>query len=145
VSVQRLIRSYTYANADIVSVNGSPRIEFGFDASSTKNFANVVRQLFTNVVSEYTDYGNGTTLMDAVVTLGTAHVIDFPVSAHILVPAEFNMETCLLSRLPADVRVPSMIAGVPVNLPTIPVFPGLQTLPGLGAILKLLPNNPYGL
>ncbi|GIZ39508.1 hypothetical protein CKM354_000289000 [Cercospora kikuchii] len=129
----------------IVSVNGAPAVEFGFDASSTKNFANVVRQLFTKVTSKYTDYGNGTTLMDADVVLGTLHVLDFPVNAHILVPAEFDLETCRLQILRANVFVPSAIGGVPVNTPVIPAFPGLDTLPGLRGILAKLPGNPYNI
>jgi hypothetical protein len=50
-----------------ISVDGAPGIEFGVDATTTKDFANVVRQAFVNVVAKYTDYGNGTVLMDAVV------------------------------------------------------------------------------
>ncbi|KAM3416024.1 hypothetical protein BST61_g9511 [Cercospora zeina] len=129
----------------IVSVNGAPAVEFGFDAASTKNFANVVRQLFTTVTSVYTDYGNGTILMDADVVLGALHVLDFPVNAHILVPAEFNLETCRLQILRANVFVPSAIGGQPVDTPVIPAFPGLNTLPGLRGILALLPGNPYNL
>lgn len=76
--------------------------------------------------------------MDADVTLGALHYIDFPVEAHILVPAEFNMTTCLLTKLPAFVQVPSAIGGNPVNLPGVPAIPGLSELPGLREVLKAL-------
>ncbi|PPJ53708.1 hypothetical protein CBER1_00788 [Cercospora berteroae] len=97
------------------------------------------------VTSKYTDYGNGTTLMDADVVLGALHVVDFPVNAHILVPAEFDLQTCRLQILRANVFVSSALGGVPVNLPVIPAFPGLDTLPGLREILAKLPGNPYNI
>lgn len=121
-----------------VSVNGSPAIQFGFDAATTKAFAQVVRQAFSNVVSVYTDYANGTTLMDADVTLGLLGVLDLPVSAHVPVPAQFNLTSCLLSELRADVYVPSKIGGNPVDTPELPAIPGLDKLPGVRELLKVL-------
>lgn len=130
-----------------MSVNGLPAIEFGFDAASTKDFAQVVRQAFSNVVFVYTDFDNGTTLMDADVTLGFLGFVDLPVSAHVPVPAQFNLSSCLLSELRANVFVPSKIGGDPVDTPTVPAIPGLDKLPGLREVLKLLdlPGNPYNL
>lgn len=95
----------------------------------------------------YTDYDNGTTLMDADVTLGVLGFVDLPVHAHVLVPAQFNLSTCLLSELVANIYVPSSVAGIPVDPPTLPVIPGLTTLPGLSNVLKKLdiPGNPYDL
>lgn len=119
-------------------MNGAPAVQFGFDAASTKAFAQVVRQAFSNVVSVYTDFNNGTTLMDADVTLGFLGFLDLPLSAHVPVPAQFNLTSCLLSELRANVFVPSKIGGNPVNTPTIPDVPGLDKLPGIREILKAL-------
>ncbi|KAK4501618.1 hypothetical protein PRZ48_007427 [Zasmidium cellare] len=127
----------TYDCPAIVYVNNAPGIEFGFDSTSTKDFANVVRQAFVNVKSKYTDYGNGTLLMDAIVTLGVLHYVQLPVYAHILVYIEYTND-CLISKLPAHVYVPTMIGGEPINPPIIPTIPGLETLPGFREILKQL-------
>ena len=64
------------------AINGLPGIEFGFDATSSKNFAIIARQVFNKVVTQYTDYGNGTSLFDAVIVrqeiaLCTALVLGF--------------------------------------------------------------------
>ena len=75
-------------------------------------------------------------------------MIDLPVYAHILVPAEFNMTTCELTELPAHVFVPVDIGGQPINPPVVPTIPGLETLPGLREVLAaLIPaiGNIYGL
>lgn len=58
--------------------------------------------------------------------------------AHILVPIEFDYDTCLISKLPAYVYVPTNIAGQPVNPPIVPKIPGLGTIPGFREILKKL-------
>ena len=57
----------TISNTLLRAVNGAPGIEFGFDASTSKNFAIIARQVFNKVVATYTDYGNGTSLFDAVI------------------------------------------------------------------------------
>ncbi|CZT21656.1 uncharacterized protein RCC_07521 [Ramularia collo-cygni] len=121
-----------------VSVNGVPAVQFGFDAASTKDFAQVVRQAFSNVVSEYTDFDNGTTLMEADVTLGVLGAIDFPISAQVPVPAQFNLTSCMLKELRANVRVPSKIGGNPLDTPTLEFIPGLDKLPGAREVLKAL-------
>ena len=53
-------------------------------------------------------------------------------------PIEFDYDTCLISKLPAYVFVPTNIAGQPVDPPIVPAVPGISTIPGFREILKQL-------
>ncbi|KAK5997587.1 hypothetical protein PT974_02950 [Cladobotryum mycophilum] len=132
-----------------VSVNGSPYIEGGFDGPTSKVFSIAVRQVFAHVEATGTDYGNGTTLYDAYVSLGL-YSIRSPVMIRAYVPVEFNLTTCEIMTLPTHTTVPYSIAGVrvyPPMFPTLSVLPtivGVDTIPGLGAFIHALAAQGFG-
>ncbi|KAF7192348.1 hypothetical protein HII31_06380 [Pseudocercospora fuligena] len=120
-------------------INGLPGIQPGtFDSTTVKAFSQTVRQVFGNVDPRYSAADNGTATLDAIVTLGVAQVVQVPVRTRIVVPAEFDQETCLITLLPTYITIPTDIAGEPINPPIIPTIPGLAKLPGFRPILQAL-------
>ena len=71
-------------------------------------------------------------------TLGVAQVVQVPVRTRIVVPAEFDEETCLITLLPTYITIPTDIAGNPIDPPIVPAIPGLDKLPGFQPILRQL-------
>ncbi|KXT18580.1 hypothetical protein AC579_9796 [Pseudocercospora musae] len=94
-------------------INGLPGIQPGtFDSTTVKAFSQI--------------------------TLGIAQVVQVPVRTRIVVPAEFDLETCLIILLPTYITFPTDIAGEPINPPIVPTIPGLAQLPGFRPILQAL-------
>ncbi|KAK4616129.1 hypothetical protein CLAFUW4_10450 [Fulvia fulva] len=121
-------------------INGLPGIQPGtFSGDTVKVFAQTVRQVFGYVEGRYSTADNSTGTLDAIVTLGAAQNVLLPIKTRIVVPAEFNPDTCLITELPTYITIPIDIAGNPINPPIIPAIPGLDRLPGLSTIIDMLP------
>lgn len=71
-------------------------------------------------------------------TLGVAQVVQVPVRRCIVVPAEFDEETCLITMLPTYITIPTDIAGNPTDPPIVPKLLGIDKLPGFQSILRQL-------
>ncbi|PIB01420.1 hypothetical protein CB0940_02219 [Cercospora beticola] len=119
-------------------INGLPGISPAFDSTTVKAFSQTVRQAFGYVEGRYSAADNGTATLDAIVTLGVLQVLQAPVRTRIVVPAEFDPETCLITSLPTYIMLPTDIAGNTINPPRIPKILGIDRLPGFKPILQLL-------
>lgn len=136
-------------------IDGLPGIEPAFDETTVKDFSQVVRQAFAHVDAKYSAADNNTATLDALVvsltyqargsrwgltssfqTLGVLHTVPSPVYTRIVVPAEYDEDTCLITKLPTYITIPSDIAGNPIHPPKVPAIPGLAQLPGIQPILK---------
>ncbi|CAK1366458.1 uncharacterized protein RHO25_011204 [Cercospora beticola] len=110
-------------------INGAPCLRLGPGAQGAKNIANAARQAVANVVTEYTAFDNGTTIMDAVVTFGVGALgVPVPVKTDIYVDGLIDTQDCQIIGLPAYLTVPTEVLGMPVRPPILPDL-GIGTIP----------------
>ncbi|PPJ54844.1 hypothetical protein CBER1_07855 [Cercospora berteroae] len=110
-------------------INGAPCLRLSPGAQGAKNIANGARQAVANVVTEYTAFDNGTTIMDAVVTFGVGALgVPVPVETDIYVDGLIDTQDCQIIGLPTYLTVPTEVLGMPVRPPILPNL-GIGTIP----------------
>ncbi|KAF2164229.1 hypothetical protein M409DRAFT_25571 [Zasmidium cellare ATCC 36951] len=103
----------------ILYIDGAPGITVAPDASTVRDFALGVRQLFYKVYPTSspasTDYGNGTTHTELEIITGVLHTIALPLNIHAGMNFNYDLADCQIKTIQGFLTIPSAVGGVPVN------------------------------
>ncbi|GAA5975446.1 hypothetical protein JCM11641_004266 [Rhodosporidiobolus odoratus] len=102
-----------------IAADGLPPVYVSQTGNDIRAFGTLTRQVFSHVTGEYTDFANGTTLINTDVTLGIRSIIPLPVGFAGQVYCDFD-ESCRIK------AVPNQILGVHTDLAYVlpQIFPG---------------------
>ncbi|PIA89676.1 hypothetical protein CB0940_07202 [Cercospora beticola] len=102
----------------LLYINGAPPITIAPDASTTRNFALGVRQIFYRVYPTIDpstiNSPNGTSHTELEIELGP-RVIALPVNIHADMNFNYDLADCKIKTLDGFLTIPSAVFGIPVN------------------------------
>lgn len=110
------------------SADGSPMIPTAIDRTTFVDFAVAITQVLSGATASYTDFNNGTTLLQTNITLGLLQSITVPVTLYADAYLTYDVSTCLMNDITAYITAPTEVAGITITPPILPQILSLSPL-----------------